>query len=76
MHNVLFLVRNEYNALTLTTPAMVTPAGYQAVTNFCREIQVARNSVPAVPAPITPQDKALADIAEVMAEAKAKARLF
>ncbi|KIK01786.1 hypothetical protein K443DRAFT_98049 [Laccaria amethystina LaAM-08-1] len=64
MHNVLFLVRNEYNALTSTTPAMATPAGYQAVTNFCREIQVARNSVPAVPAPITPQDKALADIAE------------
>ena len=32
---------------------MATPAGFQAVTNFCREIQVARNSAPAVPAPIT-----------------------
>jgi hypothetical protein len=73
MHNILFLVRNEYNALTLTTPSMATPAGYQAVTNFCRDIQVARN---AVPAPITAQDKALTQIAEVMAEVKAKACLI
>ncbi|GAC1672033.1 MAG: hypothetical protein NVS9B9_29660 [Ktedonobacteraceae bacterium] len=76
MHNVLFLVRNEYNALTKATPNMSTPKGYQAVTNFCREVQVARAVSSTVPAPITPQDKALADIAEVMAEARAKARLF
>ena len=75
MHNVLFLIWNKYNALTKATPGMVTPSGYQAVTNFCREVQVARAASSTTPVPIT-QDKALADIAEVMAEAKAKARSF
>jgi len=76
MHNVLFLVRNEYNALTKATPGMVTPSGYQAVTNFCHEVQVAHAASSMTPVPITAQDKALADIAEVMAEVKAKARSF
>jgi hypothetical protein len=76
MHNVLFLVRNEYNALTKATPGMAVPSGYQAVTDFCREIQVARNAASTVPAPITANDRSLAEIAEVIAEAKAKARLF
>lgn len=76
MHNILFLVRNEYNALTSINPKLTTPAGYQAVTSFCREIQVARAAATATPAPITPQDRARAEIAEVMAEAKAKARLL
>ena len=76
MHNVLFLIWNEYNTLTKATPGMVTPSGYQAVTNFCREVQVTRAASSTTPVPITAQDKALADIAEVMAEAKAKARSF
>jgi len=76
MHNVLFLIWNNYNALTKATPGMVTPPGYQAVTNFCREVQVARTASSSTPVPITAQDKALADIAEVMAEAKAKACSF
>jgi len=76
MHNVLFLVQNEYNALTKATPSMVTPLGYQAVTNFCREVQVTCAASSMTPVPITAQDKALADIAEVMGEAKAKARSF
>jgi len=76
MHNILFLVRNEYNALTKATPGMVTLLGYQAVTNFCCEVQVACGASSSTPVPITAQDKALADIAEVMAEVKAKACLF
>jgi len=76
MHNVLFLVQNEYNALTKATPGMVTPSGYQAVTNFCHEVQVTHAASSTAPVPITAQDKALADIAEVMAEAKAKAHSF
>jgi len=55
---------------------MATPLGYQAVTNFCCEVQVMHAVSSATPAPITPQDKALAEIVEVMAEAKAKAHLF
>jgi len=76
MHNVLFLVRNEYNALTKATPGMVTPLGYQAVTNFCCEVQVVHAASSTTPVPITAQDKALADIAEVMAKVKAKAHSF
>ena len=76
MHNVLFLIWNEYNTLTKATPSMVTPSGYQAVTNFCCEVQVMHAASSMTPVPITAQDKALADIAEVMAEAKAKARSF
>ena len=76
MHNVLFLIRNEYNALTKATHGMVTPSGYQAVTNFCHEVQVMCTASSMTPVPTTAQDKALADIAEVMAEAKAKARSF
>jgi len=76
MHNVLFLIWNKYNALTKATPGMVTPSGYQAVTNFCREVQVVCAASSMTPVPITAQDKALADIAEVMAEAKAKAHSF
>ena len=53
MHNVLFLVQNEYNALTKATPGMVTPSGYQAVTNFCREVQVARAASSMTPVPIS-----------------------
>ena len=76
MHNVLFLIRTEYNTLTKATPSMVTPLGYQAVTNFCSEVQVVRAASSTTPVPITAQDKALADIAEVMAEVKAKACSF
>jgi len=76
MHNVLFLIQNEYNALTKETPSMVTPSGYQAVTNFCREVQVMHAASSSTPVPITAQDKALADIAEVMAKVKAKAHSF
>jgi len=75
-HNILFLIQNEYNALTKATPSMVTPSGYQAVTNFCCEVQVICTASSMTPVPITAQDKALADIAEVMAKAKAKARSF
>ena len=52
---------------------MVTPSGYQAVTNFCHEVQVMHTASSSTPVPITAQDKALADIAEVMAKVKAKA---
>jgi len=76
MHNILFLVQNKYNALTKATPGMVTPLGYQAVTNFCHEVQVVCAASSTTPVPITAQDKALADIAEVMAKVKAKARSF
>ena len=76
MHNILFLVRNEYNALTVKTPSLKTPDGYKATTEYCKLIQAARAVATAVPAPITAQDRAIAEIAEVMAEAKAKARLF
>jgi len=76
MHNVLFLIWNEYNALTKATPSMVTPLDYQAVTNFYCEVQVVCSASSMTPVPITAQDKALADIAEVMAKVKAKARSF
>jgi len=77
MHNVLFLVRNEYNVLTSKKPpAVEAPSGYQAVTNFCHLIQVARNSVTTVPPPVTAQEQAHNDIMEVMAEAIAKVRFF
>ena len=76
MHNILFLFQNKYNALTKATPGMVTPSGYQAVTNFCHEVQVMCTASSTTPVPITAQDKALADIAEVMAKAKAKAHSF
>jgi len=76
MQNILFLVMNDYNALTVKTPSLKPPYGYKATTEYCKLIQAARAVATAVPAPITAQDRAIAEIAEVMAEAKAKARLF
>ena len=74
LHNILFLVWNEYNALTTTYKQFKAPAGYKAITEFCREIQVACATTQNVPPPITPAAKAAIEIAKVMAEVKPKAR--
>ena len=74
LHNILFLVWNEYNTLTTTYKQFKAPASYKAVTEFCCEFQVVRAAAQNVPPPITPAAKAAIEIAEVMAEAKSKAR--
>ena len=74
LYNILFLVWNEYNALTTTYKHFKAPAGYKAVTDFCHDIQVACATTQNVTPPITPAAKAAIEIAKVMAKVKPKVR--
>ncbi|EDR05134.1 uncharacterized protein LACBIDRAFT_303494 [Laccaria bicolor S238N-H82] len=72
MHNVLFLVRSEYNTRSTGVHAIVPPADLDTIKEYCRAVLAARAAAQVVPPPVTAQAQAQAEIAEVMATAKAK----
>ncbi|EDQ98051.1 uncharacterized protein LACBIDRAFT_336315 [Laccaria bicolor S238N-H82] len=73
MHNVLFLVRGEYNTRSTGVHAIAPPADLDTIKEYCRAVLAARAAAQVVPPPVTAQAQAQAEIAEVMAAAKAKA---
>ncbi|EDR07504.1 uncharacterized protein LACBIDRAFT_298445 [Laccaria bicolor S238N-H82] len=69
MHNVLFLVRGEYNTRSTGVHAIAPPADLDTIKEYCRAVLAAAQ---VVPPPVTAQAQAQAEIAEVMAATKAK----
>ncbi|EDR06521.1 uncharacterized protein LACBIDRAFT_300001 [Laccaria bicolor S238N-H82] len=72
MHNVLFLVRGEYNTRSTGVHTIAPPANLDTIKEYCRAILAARAAAQVAPPPVTAQAQAQAEIAEVMAAAKAK----
>ncbi|EDR00133.1 uncharacterized protein LACBIDRAFT_314750 [Laccaria bicolor S238N-H82] len=72
MHNVLFLVRGEYNTRSTGVHAIAPPADLDTIKEYCRAVLAVHAAAQVVPPPVTAQAQAQAEIAEVMAAAKAK----
>ncbi|EDR00136.1 uncharacterized protein LACBIDRAFT_334425 [Laccaria bicolor S238N-H82] len=64
MHNVLFLVRGEYNTRSTGVHAIAPPADLDTIKEYCRTVLAARAAAQVVPPPVTAQAQAQAEIAE------------
>ncbi|EDQ98289.1 uncharacterized protein LACBIDRAFT_336101 [Laccaria bicolor S238N-H82] len=64
MHNVLFLVRGEYNTRSTGVHAIAPPADLDTIKEYCRAVLAARAAAQVVPPPVTAQAQAQAEIAE------------
>ncbi|EDR13529.1 uncharacterized protein LACBIDRAFT_322521 [Laccaria bicolor S238N-H82] len=64
MHNVLFLVRGEYNTRSTGVHAIAPPADLDTIKEYCRAVLAARATAQVVPPPVTAQAQAQAEIAE------------